>query len=72
MKTDIYAEHARNYIAGSENWSDEKVEEVATHFGLLGRIGVPSDVSRVVAFLVSEDGTWMNDQTITIGGGAVA
>jgi NAD(P)-dependent dehydrogenase (short-subunit alcohol dehydrogenase family) len=72
VKTDMYAEHARKYIPGSESWSDEKVEEVASQFGVLGRIGLPSDISRVVAFLRSEDGTWMNGQVVTIGGGAVA
>ena len=48
------------------------MEEVASGFGVLGRIGVPEDISQVVAFLASEDGGWMNGQTITIGGGAVA
>jgi tetrahydroxynaphthalene reductase len=44
IKTDMYAEHARKYIPGSEGWSGEKVEEVASSFGLLGRMGLPSDV----------------------------
>jgi len=36
----------------------------------LGRVGVPEDISRVLAFLVSEDGSWMNGQVLTVGGGA--
>ena len=36
----------------------------------LKRIAYPEDVSRVVAFLCSEDGGWMNGQVLTIGGGA--
>ncbi|MFM2313255.1 MAG: hypothetical protein RLZZ04_2531 [Cyanobacteriota bacterium] len=35
----------------------------------LGRLGEPSDVAKVVAFLVSEDGSWVNSQTIQANGG---
>jgi tetrahydroxynaphthalene reductase len=72
VKTDMYAEAARKYMPGSEDWSDEKVEEAVSHFSPLGRVGVPEDISRVLAFLVSEDGSWMNGQVLTVGGGAVA
>lgn len=70
IKTDMYTEVARKYIPGSENWSDEKVDEVASSWYPLGRPGVPRDISRAVAFLSSEDGSWMNGQVVTLGGGA--
>jgi len=36
----------------------------------LGRCAVPEDVARVVAFLASDDGGWVNGQVITISGGS--
>lgn len=35
----------------------------------LGRVGVPGDISGVVAFLASEDGRWVNGQRIEASGG---
>ncbi len=60
VKTDMYTEAARKYIPGAENWSDAQVDEVASSWSPLSRPGYPSDVSRVVAFLASEDGGWVN------------
>ncbi len=48
---------------------DFKFKAVA-NMSPLGRIGMPQDVARVVAFLCSEDGGWVNGQTLTLGGGA--
>lgn len=56
VKIDMYVEAARKYIPGADDWSDEKVEEVVSHFSPLGRVGVPEDISRV----------------LVVGGGAVA
>ncbi|KDQ60933.1 hypothetical protein JAAARDRAFT_67356 [Jaapia argillacea MUCL 33604] len=70
VKSDMYYESARKYMPGSESWSDEQVEAAVAQFSPLGRVGMPNDVAKVVAFLVSEDGEWINGQTITIGGGA--
>jgi 3-oxoacyl-[acyl-carrier protein] reductase len=36
----------------------------------LGRCATPEDVARVVGFLSSEDGGWVNGQVITISGGS--
>jgi 3-oxoacyl-[acyl-carrier protein] reductase len=36
----------------------------------LGRCAVPEDVARVVGFLASDDGGWVNGQVITISGGS--
>lgn len=35
----------------------------------LGRIGEPEDVARVIAMLLSEEGQWINAQTIEVAGG---
>ncbi|MDA2803900.1 SDR family oxidoreductase [Nocardiopsis suaedae] len=35
----------------------------------LGRLGVPADVGAAIAFLASEDASWVTGQTITLDGG---
>lgn len=35
----------------------------------LGRVGEPEDVARVIAMLLSEEGAWINAQTIEVTGG---
>ncbi|MGN2411797.1 SDR family NAD(P)-dependent oxidoreductase [Pseudomonas syringae] len=35
----------------------------------LGRVGEPEDVGRVIAMLLSEDGAWINAQTLEVAGG---
>ncbi|WP_341524118.1 SDR family oxidoreductase [Pseudomonas sp. G.S.17] len=35
----------------------------------LGRVGEPDDVARVIAMLLSEEGAWINAQTIEVAGG---
>jgi tetrahydroxynaphthalene reductase len=72
VKTDMYVEAARKYIPGAKEWTDEQVEKAVSSWSPLGRVGVPQDISRVLAFLVSEDGGWMNGQVLTVGGGAPA
>jgi 3-oxoacyl-[acyl-carrier protein] reductase len=37
----------------------------------LGRLGQPSDIADVVAFLVSEDSHWVTGQIIGVNGGIV-
>jgi 3-oxoacyl-[acyl-carrier protein] reductase len=34
-----------------------------------GRLGTPADVARLVAFLLSDDGAWVNGQLIHADGG---
>ena len=62
VKTDMYLEAARNYIPGSERWSDEQVDKASASFSPLQRMGYPVDIAKVVAFLASEDGGWINGQ----------
>jgi NAD(P)-dependent dehydrogenase (short-subunit alcohol dehydrogenase family) len=35
----------------------------------LGRVGEPDDVARVIAMLLSDEGAWINAQTIEVAGG---
>jgi NAD(P)-dependent dehydrogenase (short-subunit alcohol dehydrogenase family) len=37
----------------------------------LGRVGEPEDVARVIAMLLSEEGRWINAQTIEVAGGYI-
>ncbi|EIT89200.1 short-chain type dehydrogenase/reductase [Mycobacteroides abscessus 4S-0726-RB] len=34
------------------------------------RLGAPEDTAALIAFLMSDDGAWINGQTILIDGGA--
>jgi 3-oxoacyl-[acyl-carrier protein] reductase len=43
-------------------------EEVASHYPL-GRLGHPDDVAAAVAFLASDDASWITGQTLTLDGG---
>lgn len=44
-------------------------EQVAAAYPL-GRLGVPSDVSSAVAFLLSDEASWITGQTIVLDGGS--
>ena len=70
IKSDMYAEQARAYIPSGEKLPQAKVDEMVTSMCPLGRLGEPPDVARVVAFLCSEDGAWMNGKVVTVDGGA--
>jgi NAD(P)-dependent dehydrogenase (short-subunit alcohol dehydrogenase family) len=37
-----------------------------------GRIGTPRDIAAMVAFLVSEEASWVNGQNIVVDGGLTA
>ncbi|CAF9910405.1 Elsinochrome reductase 1 [Imshaugia aleurites] len=70
IKTDMYIEAARKYIPNEASMTDTQIDELAASWSPLNRVGMPQDVSRVVAFLCSQDGEWMNGQVLAIGGGA--
>jgi NAD(P)-dependent dehydrogenase (short-subunit alcohol dehydrogenase family) len=78
IKSDMYVEAARHYIPGAQGdpvtgegaWPIEKIDEVMASTSPLNRVGVPTDVAKVVAFLASDDAAWINGQILTIGGGA--
>jgi 3-oxoacyl-[acyl-carrier protein] reductase len=49
----------------------EEVKQMYIGKTALGRLGEPADIADVVAFLVSEEGRWVNGQTINADGGLV-
>ena len=71
IKSDMFTQNAWHYIpGGSPDWPADKIENLMASHCPLGRCAVPEDVARVVAFLASEDGGWINGQVITISGGS--
>ncbi len=50
-------------------WMTEELKEYLRPKFALGRIGVPTDVSKVIAFLCGPDAEWITGQTIHIEGG---
>ncbi|KAF2140711.1 uncharacterized protein K452DRAFT_273478 [Aplosporella prunicola CBS 121167] len=71
IKSDMFTQNAWHYIpGGTPDWSAEKIETLMAQHCPLGRCAVPQDVARVVAFLASEDGGWINGQVITVSGGS--
>jgi 3-oxoacyl-[acyl-carrier protein] reductase len=68
LGTDAYHRH---YIpGGTPDIEAATVEKMMADHCPLGRCAVAEDVARVVAFLMSEDGGWVNGQIITISGGS--
>ncbi|KAH8888512.1 NAD(P)-binding protein [Thozetella sp. PMI_491] len=71
IKSDMFTQNAWHYIpGGTPDWPAEKIETLMAEHCPLGRCAVPEDVARVVAFLASDDGGWVNGQVITISGGS--
>jgi 3-oxoacyl-[acyl-carrier protein] reductase len=50
---------------------DENAKDFMISRTPLGRIGVPSDIADVVAFLASPDARWVTGQVIEASGGFV-
>lgn len=71
IKSDMFTQNAWHYIpGGTPEWPADKIEGLMANHCPLGRCAVPEDVARVVAFLASDDGGWVNGQVITISGGS--
>ncbi|THZ87153.1 NAD(P)-binding protein [Aureobasidium pullulans] len=71
IKSDMFTSNAWHYIpGGTPEWPAEKIENLMAEHCPLGRCAVPEDVARVVAFLASGDGSWVNGQVLTISGGS--
>ncbi|KAH8691017.1 hypothetical protein GQ44DRAFT_695640 [Phaeosphaeriaceae sp. PMI808] len=68
--SDMFYQNCYNYIPGATpDWPPQKLEELTAKACPLGRCAVPEDIARVVAFLASEDGGWVNGEVVTVSGG---
>lgn len=70
IKTDMYERVCREYIPNGENLSDKEVDAYAATWSPLNRVGQPLDIARVVCFLASQDGEWINGKVLGIDGAA--
>ncbi|KAA6406523.1 MAG: tetrahydroxynaphthalene reductase [Lasallia pustulata] len=71
VKSDMFTHAAWRYIPGADStWPAEKIEKAMADHNPLRRCALPVDVARVVGFLASQDGEWVNGQVITISGGS--
>lgn len=52
--------------------ADDASREAAVGQTLLGRLGTPEDVAAAVAFLASDDASWITGETLVVAGGAPA
>ncbi|KAI1498902.1 short chain dehydrogenase [Biscogniauxia marginata] len=71
IKTDMYHAVCREYIPDGASLSDADVDEYASTWSPLRRVGLPIDIARVVCFLASQDGEWVNGKVIGIDGHAM-
>ncbi|KAK5657575.1 hypothetical protein OQA88_3149 [Cercophora sp. LCS_1] len=70
IKTDMYHAVCREYIPNGDKLDDDGVDEFAATWSPLHRVGLPIDIARVVCFLASQDGEWVNGKVIGIDGAA--
>ena len=56
-------------FGGGTNKNDEGKRAAIANFTALGRVGIPSDIGGVVAFLCTDDAKWINAQRIEVSGG---
>jgi len=69
--SDMFWQNAWHYIPGATpDFPPAEIEKLMSGACPLGRCAQGEDVGRVVAFLASEDGGWVNGQIITISGGS--
>jgi len=57
-------------MTAATSTSPEQIEQVKKGIPM-GRVGTPMEVANVVAFLLSEESSFMTGQTINITGGAI-
>ncbi|KAJ5902575.1 Hydroxynaphthalene reductase arp2 [Penicillium taxi] len=71
VKSDMWLKNSWRYAPGcDQNSSIEDIEAALANGSPLKRCGVPADIGRVVAFLSSPAGEWVNGQILPLNGGA--
>lgn len=70
IKTDMYHAVCKEYIPGGDKMNNDEVDVYAATWSPHNRVGQPIDIARVVAFLASQDGEWVNGKIIGIDGAA--
>lgn len=66
IKSDMFSQNAWHYIpGGTPDIPKETIEQLMADHCPLGRCAEPEDVARVVAFLASDDGGWVNGMSET-------
>ena len=61
VKSDMFTHAAWRYIPGADStWPTEAIEKAMADHNPLRRCALPVDVARVVGFLTSQDGEWVN------------
>lgn len=68
IKTDMYHAVCKEYIPGGEKMNNDEVDIYAATWSPHNRVGQPIDIARVVGFLASQDGEWVNGKVIGIDG----
>ncbi|TQV90953.1 hypothetical protein V2A60_008413 [Cordyceps javanica] len=68
--TDMFHDVSHHYIPNGEKYTAEERQQMAAHASPLHRNGFPEDIARVVGFLASREGEWVNGKVITLDGGA--
>lgn len=59
--SDMFSQNAWHYLPnGTPDMPQEKMESMTANACMLKRCAIPEDIARVVAFLASEDGGWIN------------
>jgi tetrahydroxynaphthalene reductase len=63
----MYHAVCKEYIPGGDKMNNDQVDEYAATWSPMNRVGQPIDIARVVCFLASQDGEWVNGKVIGIG-----
>lgn len=70
MMTEMHLDHLRSSALANGVSLDEETEHVRASVPL-GRHGTPADIAGAVAWLASEDASYVTGQTIAVNGGAL-
>lgn len=68
IKTDMYKENAWHYVLnGYPEMTMEQIDALLAQLCPLKRVGLPSDIAKAVALLVSPDSEWINGKCYRAG-----